>query len=121
MIAILSGFPDGIVACRISGAIHTDDYERVIVPAVEAAFARHDKLRIYCEAEGEVTADAGAMWDDFKLGASHFTRWDRIALVSSMNWLPGLAKALSILMPGTIRTFSPDQAERARAWIEEGL
>lgn len=121
MIDILPGFPDGVVACRIAGAVHTDDYERVIIPAVEAGFSHHDKLRIYCEAEGNVTAEAGAMWDDSKLGVSHFTRWERIALVSSMTWLPSVARTLSFLMPGEIRTYTPGEAEQARAWVSEGL
>jgi hypothetical protein len=121
VIKILPNFPDGVVACRIAGTVHTDDYEQVIIPAVEAGLARHEKLRIYCAAESEVTADAGAMWDDFKLGVSHFTRWERIALVSSMTWLPGVARTLSFLMPGEIRTYSPAEAAQAKTWISEGL
>ena len=121
MIIKLEGFPERVFACRISGKVSRETYDTEILPEVEARLARHGAIRIYCEARGDASADAGAMWDDFKLGVSHLTSWERIALVSDYHWIDPVAKVISFLLPGQTRGFTPDQQAQAREWICEGL
>ncbi|MGT2434138.1 STAS/SEC14 domain-containing protein (plasmid) [Cupriavidus basilensis] len=49
MIEIIEGFPGNVVAVSATGEVTRDDYEKVLIPAVEAALARREKIRIYYE------------------------------------------------------------------------
>ncbi|MGE3246230.1 MAG: STAS/SEC14 domain-containing protein [Beijerinckiaceae bacterium] len=121
MIDILTGFPDRVFGCRLSGRLHRADYEKSIIPAVEAAFAKHETLRVYCEIDGGISVDAGAAWDDFKLGMSHYTRWERMAVVTDAEWLARAIRFASVLVPGEFRIFGLKDRNNAQKWIVEGL
>jgi hypothetical protein len=47
MIETLSGYPDNVVGFRASGHVTRQDYEAVVIPAVEAAFKHYPSLRLY--------------------------------------------------------------------------
>lgn len=118
MIKLLSGFPDDVVACLASGRVTKADYVEVLVPAVEKALAAHPKIRFYYEIAPEFQAfDAGAMWEDAKVGVEHLTRWERIAIVSDVEWIRAAANAFRFLMPAAVRVFALDDASEARRWI----
>ncbi len=118
MIEQLKGFPDNVLAVVCHGRITKGDYETVIVPAVLDALKSHDKLRLYYETASDFGGiEPGAVWEDFMVGVEHFTRWERIALVSDVDWIKHTMHFFSFLMPGMMKIFSNAQAAEARAWI----
>jgi hypothetical protein len=118
MIEVLKGFPENVVAVAAKGKVTRSDYENVLVPAVEKAFQRHEKLRFYYELGPEFQGlESGAAWEDFKVGISHFMRWERVAVVTNVDWIRHAAGAFAFLMPAKVRTFSIAQESEARAWI----
>lgn len=118
MIETLKGFPANVVAFRGTGQITRQDYEGVVIPAVEAAFKQYKEIRLYYQFAPDFAGlDAGAMWEDFKVGMEHFTHWERIAIVTDMDWISNALKVFAFLMPGEIRHFSLADADQARAWI----
>ncbi len=118
MIEILRDFPANVVGFRGTGRITRQDYETVVVPAVEAAFKQTKAIRLYYEFSPDFKGlDPGAMWEDFKVGMEHFTHWERIAIVTDMDWISNALKVFAFLMPGEIRHFPLADAEQARAWI----
>jgi hypothetical protein len=79
---------------------------------------RHDKLRLYYELGPEFMGlDAGAMWEDFKVGVGHLSRWERAAVVTDVEWMRHAVNAFRFLMPGQMRVFPTADAAEARAWI----
>jgi hypothetical protein len=120
MIELIEGLPAGTLGFRASGQVTASDYERVIVPDVEAAFALNRKLRVlYVTAENFTGFDPGAMWDDLKLGMRHFSGWDRVALVSDVPWLRSTTSAMSFMLPAEIRLFHLSEVDEAKRWITE--
>ena len=118
MIELSKGFPDNVLAVICHGRITKEDYEKAIVPAVVDALKRHQKLRLYYETARDFGGiDAGAVWEDFMVGMEHFTRWERIALVSDVDWIKHTMRFFSFLMPAEMKIFSNAQADEARAWI----
>ena len=118
MIEQIQDLPAGTVGFRVHGQVTAADYERVIVPDVEAAFALNRKLRLlYVTADDFVGFDAGAMWDDAKLGMRHFSGWDRIGLVTDVPWLRGTATAFSFAIPAQFRLFHGAEIDQAMHWI----
>jgi hypothetical protein len=120
MIEQMEGLPAGTLGFRAHGRVTADDYERVVVPDVEAAFALNRKLRLLYHVGEDFTGfDPGAMWDDAKLGFRHFSGWDRAALVTDVPWLRMTATALGFAVPAEFRLFSNAELEEARRWISE--
>jgi len=120
MIEQMQGLPAGTLGFRAIGQVTAADYERVIVPDVEAAFALNRKLRqIYHIGEDFTGFDPGAMWDDAKLGMRHLSGWDRVALVTDVPWLRMTATAMGFAVPAEFRLFGNAQLAEARSWISE--
>lgn len=118
MLQTLSGLPDGVVGIEAVGEVEADDYERVLVPAVEAALAEHRTVRLLCVLGDRFDGySTGAMWADTKLGFEHLRRWERMAVVTDKEWIGHAVKAFGWLMPGEVRVFPTAERAEAEAWI----
>lgn len=118
MIEQITDLPAGVLGFRARGQVTAADYENVLVPDVEAAFALKKKLRMLYHAGEDFTGfDAGAMWDDAKLGIRHFSGWERVALVTDVSWLRAAAKAMGFAVPGEFRLFANAELAQAREWL----
>jgi hypothetical protein len=118
MIEQLGGFPENVLGLRISGHVTRDDYQTVVIPVVEAAFKREEKLNIYCQVDSDFAGlDLGALWDDLKVGLGNFRRWERIAVVTDIAWIGNALNVFGFLKPGQVRVFPMAEADQARAWI----
>lgn len=117
MIEQLAGFPDNVVAMAAKGHVTRDDYERVLIPSVRQALGQHPKIRCYYELGRDVQFDAGAVWEDFKIGLEYLSRWERIAVVTDVDWLRAAANAFRFLVPGEVRVFAMADVAQARDWI----
>lgn len=118
MIEQLKDFPDNIVGCLCKGRVTRADYDQVLVPAVTRALEQHDKIRFYYETAADFAGiDPGAMWEDFKVGMAHLTRWERIAVVTDVEWIRQAVRFWGFLLPGPLRVFPTAQVAQAREWI----
>jgi hypothetical protein len=121
MIERLEGFPDHVVAVAGKGQVTKKDYDEVLVPAVESAFKKQQKIRFYYELGPEFSGiDAGAAWQDFKEGVRHFFQWERMALVTDVDWIRRTINGFGVFMPGELRVFPYAERAAARAWVVEG-
>ena len=120
MIERLQGFPDDVAAFACHGHVTKADYETVLIPDVDDRFTRHDKLRVYYEVPADFDGvDAGAVWDDTKVGLSHLRRWERLAVVTDVDWIRRATDVFGFLMPAQLRVFPTAEAEQAREWISQ--
>jgi hypothetical protein len=120
MIELLKDFPGNVVGLVAKGHVTRDDYQKVVIPAVERALAQHDKVRLYYAIGSDFSGiDPGAMWADTKLGMGHFLRWERIAVVTDVDWIRLSVSAFGFLMPAAVNVYSTAEAETARKWISQ--
>jgi hypothetical protein len=118
MIELLKNFPGNVVALSAKGRVTKEDYEKVVIPAVEKAIAQHDKVRLYYQIGPDFSGiDPGAMWADTKVGMGHFLRWERIAVVTDIDWIRLSVTAFGFLMPAQVSVYSTAEAAGARKWI----
>ena len=118
MIKQLTDLPGNVVAFVCKGRVTKADYDAVLVPAVQNALSTHDKVRLYYETDADFAGlEPGAMWEDFKVGVEHLTRWERIAVVTDVAWIQHTVRFFAFLMPAQTKLFSRAEVAKARAWI----
>jgi hypothetical protein len=118
MIKHLSMFPDDVVAFAFEGHVTKADYDSVFLPTVIVALKRHPKLRLYYEMGADFKGfDVGAMWDDFSAGMEHLTRWERVAVVTDVEWVERATQLFGVILPARVRLFRTREAAAARNWI----
>lgn len=118
MIKHLTNFPDNVLAFVCEGHVTRADYDSVIVPAVEDALHHHKKIRLFYEtAPVFESIDAGAMWEDFKESIAHYTAWERVAIVSDIDWIKRAMKLSAFVSPAEVKIFPTAHAAQAREWV----
>ena len=122
MIEALKGFPARVLVFSWKGHVTKHDYENVLIPAVEQALEREGKIRLYYLIETDFSGfERGARLDDFKLGIEHLARWERIAVVTDLEWIGYTFRAFSFVIPGVAKVFRVDEKAKARKWILEDV
>lgn len=120
MVERIPDLPDYVVGFTGKGKVTAKDYESVIIPAVEEQFAKHEKVRcLYHLGEEFAGFEASAMWDDTKLGFKHLTGWERMALVSDVDWIRAAVKVFGLAIPGRVRVFRNKDFAEAKHWVTE--
>ncbi|MGE5128038.1 MAG: STAS/SEC14 domain-containing protein [Sphingomonadaceae bacterium] len=118
MIEGIPGLPDGVLGFSVKGTVTAKDYETVIIPAVEAQFARNKKVRFLYHLGAQFDRfEVAAMWDDAKLGFRHLTGWERVAVVSDVAWIRAAIDAFALVMPGRVRVFHESELAEAKRWL----
>ena len=118
MIERLEGFPDNVIALAGKGHVTWKDYEEVLVPAVEEAFSKHQKISLYYELGPQFSGiEMGAAWADFKDGVRHFFKWEKMAVVTDVEWIRRAINGFGVFMPGDLRVFPNSEAAAARTWV----
>ena len=69
MLEPLTELPDGVIGFTAVGELHSDDYEQVLIPAIEQQLAAGEKVRIVLVFPSFDGVSGGAMWDDLKMGS----------------------------------------------------
>ena len=124
MLTLIENLPPDVVGVEARGKVTAEDYERVLVPAVDAARARarDGGVRLLYVLGHEVPDyTAGAAWEDAKLGLGHLRSWERIAIVGDADWLRHAVHGFGWLMPGEIEVFALADLDRAREWVTSML
>jgi len=122
MIEIMTDLPDHVLGVKGTGEVTTEDYKRVLVPALEKKLKAHRRVRLlYVLADDFRGITPGAAWQDAKVGMSHLTAFERMALVTEVDWIEKTVKAFGFAMPGEVRVFDDDDLQAAREWVCEPL
>jgi hypothetical protein len=120
MIRLLGGMPDGVLGLEAVDDVEKEDYENVILPAVDEAIARHGKVRlVYVLGREFDEYEDEAVWEDLKLGVREPTSFERIAVVTDARWAAPAIKVFSVLWPGQARAFPLAELEGAKRWAAE--
>jgi len=117
MIRLLTDMPPGVLGFEAIDDVEKEDYENVLVPAIDAAIATHGKARIVYVLGSEFDDyESEAVWEDLKLGVRDFSAFERIAVVTDTRGAGAALKVLSLLMPGQARAFPVAELESAKQW-----
>jgi len=116
MVEELPFIADNILAVKLSGKLHDEDY-KMFVPLVDAAVAKSGKVRLLAQFHDFEGWDLRALWDDIKFSTTHCTAFERIALVGEKKWEQWMAKVCKPFTMAKIQYFDAAQLDAARAWV----
>lgn len=112
--------PAGVLGLEAVDDVEKEDYQNVIVPAINEAIAQHGKVRVVYVLGPEFDDyEGGAVWEDLKLGARHPASFERMAIVTDASWAGPAVKIFSVLWPGQARAFPLSDLESAKRWAAE--
>jgi hypothetical protein len=118
MIEQLATGSEGVLGFKLSGKLHDEDYQH-FVPAVDAAVAKHGKVRLLAQFHDFHGWDLHALWDDIKFSTTHCTKIERIALVGDKAWEKWMAAVCKPFTMAKVRYFDTSGIEAAKAWLAE--
>ncbi|MBE9636340.1 STAS/SEC14 domain-containing protein [Salipiger mangrovisoli] len=112
----------GIIELRMTPPVTDADYRDTLMPALDAALTKGDRLRLLAIVEARPSEfTLGAMIQDARTGLKHWRGFDRIALVSDDTILRKAVGGFSVFMPCPVATFAIKDADDARRWLRESL
>lgn len=118
MLTIIEGLPDHVIGIRITERLRAEDYEQRLIPLVNEKLEKHGKLDFLCCIDGEWKGmEAGAAWQDLRLGLGNLGHWARMAIVTDIKWIENAVKLFRLLSPGELRHFDSEDYDQARAWV----
>ena len=116
MIRVLDDMPEGVLGFEAVEDVEKDDYANVLIPALNAAIERGKVRMVYVLGPDFDDYEGGAVWQDMKLGMSHPTSFERIAIVTDARWAGPAIKIFSVLWPGQARAFRLAELDAAKTW-----
>ena len=100
----------------LTGKLVKEDYE-AFVPVVERLVEQHGKIRMLVVMHDFHGWTAGALWEDTKFAARHFSDIERLAVVGETQWQHGMAVFCKPFTAATIRYFDHSVRSEAQAWL----
>jgi hypothetical protein len=102
----------------LTGRLVKEDYDS-FVPAVERQVRQHGQIRMLVMMQDFHGWSAGAMWEDTKFAAHHFSDIERLAVVGEKKWQRGITIFCRPFTAATVRYFERAGAGEARTWLAE--
>jgi hypothetical protein len=119
---ITNGMRENVVALIAHGKVSHEDYQKVVIPAIEEKIRTHAKIRfLYHLGEHFTGFSAEAIWDDAKIGIEHLTAFEKIAVVTNIFWVKDAVSFLGVFLPCPVRIFPNEDLLAAVAWVNCGL
>jgi hypothetical protein len=120
MIEIIRDLPERVLGLEAVDEVTAEDYRRVLIPELERRLTDLKKVRLFYVLGKRFRGyTGGAAWEDTKVGMKHLSSFERVAVVTDVDWVRNMVKAFGFAMPAEVRVFENDALDRARTWICE--
>lgn len=122
MVELLPDFPPHVAAYRAEGAVSKEEYEDVVMRRIDTVASQYGKINFLVKLETSMSNyTPTAFLDYLKVSFEHFTKWNRMAIVTDERWVRISYETLSYLTPGEIRTYRLDEYEVAKQWVSGSI
>ena len=120
MIEELKDTPNTMVGFTITGDTTKEDFDRVVLPAVDELVKRIDKLNYLLVLDTQLkNFTIGAWLKDAMLGLNNLNKWNRAAIVTDSGGIKSFAEVFSKVVPGEFKGFAHEQLDEAVRWVGE--
>lgn len=104
------------VIVSLTGKLTKQDYE-LFVPELERLIEEHGRVRMLIELLDFHGWTAGALWEDTKFAARHFSDIERLAIVGESAWEKGMAAFCKPFTRAEVKYFDVGERAAADAWL----
>jgi hypothetical protein len=119
MIDISYGTPENLIIVTARGKVTGEDYERILIPAIETKLKTHRRIRILYILGAEFQGFTfHAMWDDAKLGIAHLSAFEAVAVVTDVLWIADGVKFFGFFLHCAVQVFGNSQMSEALDWVD---
>ncbi len=120
MLTQIHDLPSKVVGVKATGVVSKEDYEKVLLPAMEDLYKRTGSVSLLLQLETEVhNYTTGAWLEDAKLGLRYFAKWHKVAIVSRSKHIRSFTNTLGLLVPGTYKGFLLTDLVEAKRWVSD--
>ncbi len=120
MLIHIEDLPANIIGLRAEGKVTRRDYEAVLVPLLEEAHERGERVRfLYQFGSAFKEFTPGAAMDDLRVGIKYFRLFAKCAVVSDSDLIRGTTQFVGSLMPMPVQAFENSQLKEAIGWLSE--
>ena len=120
MIEIMNDLPTNVIGFRSIGKVTKEDYEKILMPAVDAHSKKFNKINYLLLLDTDVSNYTFGAWvDDALVGLKHFTHWHKVAIVSHSDTIKKFTNIFGHLVPGIYKGFQTSELEEAKKWVAE--
>jgi hypothetical protein len=118
MLELLKDISPKAVCVKATGNVTSDDYKKVLLPALKELHRRNGKLSLLLVIETELkNYSIGAWIQDAGLGLRYFSKWHKVAIVSAHKGIKRFTDSFGLLVPGQFKGFMKEELDSAKNWI----
>ena len=118
MITKIETAPDNVAAFRASGEVKKEDYDTIVIPAVDALVKKQGEINFMLILDTSLSNfSLGAFMKDLGVGLKHFTSWHKMAIISESAAINNFTDFFSYISPGEAKGFTHEQLDEANAWV----
>ena len=122
MVELLKDFPPNVAAYRAWGAVSKEEYEAVVMSRVNEVATQFGKIDFLVRLETDMdNYSIAAFLDYLKISFKHFSKWNKMAIVTDEKWLRKSYEVLSILVPGEIKSYKLEEYGEAKNWVSSSV
>ena len=120
MVKVINNIGQNVIGFELSSVVSGEDYEKILIPAIKNKLQSSDKMRVLYHVTKDFDSyEFKAMFDDAKAGLEFFSNWEKIAVVSDVEWIINGVKIFGFSIPGKVKTFHNSEIEEAKKWLLE--
>ena len=101
----------------VEGKVTQEDFNN-ITGQLDNFIEKHGRIKLLEEIRTLEGFEVSMMWDSIKFDMKHLKHISRCAVVSDIGWLSPISKAAGAFISCKVRTFTLDQLDEARAWLQ---
>jgi hypothetical protein len=118
MINFINHLPEKVIGIEVTSDITKEEYDVKVVPKMNELANTQGEINYLIVLKTDISAfDAGVWWDDFKMALNHFTKWDKVAIVTDHEMIKTVTHLFGFAFPGEHKTFKLAEYENALTWV----
>jgi hypothetical protein len=118
MLEVMKDLPPGVVGVEAVGRVTRADYKTVLEPMLDAAKKEGRRLRFLYRFGPRFEAfEAGAAWEDMKVGMHSLRLFEGCAVVADAGWIRGWVSVARFFMPCPVKVFGNAEFAEAAPWL----
>lgn len=122
MVELLDGFPAHVAAYQAEGEVNDREYQEVVMSRVDQVAAEFGKVNFLVLLKTDFqNYSMPAFLAYLKISLKHFSRWERMAIVTDQKIVEKAYDMLSPFVHGEIRGFEIMDFDAAKSWVSGPL